>query len=156
MTKPALGIRDATVNDRSYFWEVNNVPPTRSLSISTDPIPWAEHKRWYAARLVDPATNLYIAESAGVRVGVAHLEHKGADAAISIALSPDHQGRGLGRRFIAKATRVALASGTTTRIIALIRSDNTRSINAFVAAGYVLAGQEGAEGIELLRYEATK
>ena len=74
----------------------------------------------------------------------------------SIALSPDHQGRGLGRRFIAETTRVALASGTTTRIIALIRSDNTRSINAFVAAGYVLAGQEDAEGIELLRYEATK
>ena len=155
MTETSVILREATPEDCRFYWTVNNAPTTRAQSITTDPIPWDSHARWYPARLADPATALYVAESGGDRVGVVRFDLAGEEATISVALAPEHQGKGLGRRVIAEATQTTLALTGATRAIALIRPDNVGSVRAFEAAGYVLDGRQAAGDTELLRYTAS-
>ena len=108
MTEAALIIRAAGPDDCRFYWTVNNDPTTRAVSMSTAPIPWASHATWYPARLSDPLTHLYVAEHGGVPVGVVRFDLEGEDATISVALAPEHQGKGLGRRIIAQATEKTL------------------------------------------------
>ncbi len=154
-SRPDLRVRGASDGDCRFYWEVNNAPSTRALSISTAPIPWESHQRWYAAKLGDPKTALQVAEANGQRVGVVRVDRDGPDVTISVALAPEHQGQGHGRRVIAAATQAALEDPATDRVIALIRPENPGSVRAFEAAGYVLIGEGESDGITLLRYEAT-
>lgn len=155
MTESPVIVRAATEEDCRFYWTVNNEPSTRAQSISSSPIPWETHERWYAQRLSDASTALYVAEAAGERVGVVRFDLAGDDSTISVALAPEHRGKGLGREIIACGTRTALQSGTVTRVIALIRPDNAGSVRAFLAAGYVRAEQTRANGVELLRFVAS-
>lgn len=148
-------VRAATAEDCHFYWTVNNEPSTRAQSISPDPIPWESHKRWYARHVDSAQTHLYIAEVAGERVGVFRFDLSGNDSTISIALSPEHRGKGLGREIIASGTRTNLANSAIKRVIALIRPDNVGSVRAFLAAGYVRDGQIEANGVELLRFVAS-
>ena len=156
MTELDFIVREAEVDDCRFFWEVNNVPSSREVFVSTDPIPWLEHASWYTERLTDLKTDLYIAETGGVRVGVVRFDHDDTDATISVALTPKYQGRGLGRRLIAEATQATLASGSKRRVIALVRSDNIKSRKAFEAAGYSVTDHDGlSRELVLVRYEMT-
>ena len=148
-----VAIREADDGDRLFYWKVNNAPTTRALSISTDPIPWSVHERWFFKHLAADATTLCVAEADGVRVGVVRFDHDGTSATISIALSPEHQGRGLGRRIIAESTQATLLETHIVSVIALIRPDNIARVRAFEAAGYERVGPWDTNS-GLLRYEA--
>ena len=156
MNEPTLTLRKAHSEDIRFYWEVNNTPTTRALSISPEPIPWEGHKAWYAARLSDPQTTLYVAELNEKRVGVLRVERgERGRTTISIALSEVYQGRGLGRQLIAEGTRLTLASPDITQVIALIRPNNIGSVRAFQAAGYQADGEAIERGVSLLRFIAT-
>ena len=156
MNEPALRLREAGSEDVRFYWEVNNTPTTRALSISPEPIAWEGHKAWYAARLSDAQTSLYVAELNEKRVGVLRIERDDkARATISIALSEVYQGRGLGRQLIAEGTRLTLAAPAITQVIALIRPNNIGSVRAFQAAGYRAAGEAIERGVSLLRFIAS-
>lgn len=155
MTESTVIVRAAVADDCHFYWTVNNEPSTRAQSIAPEPILWESHQRWYARHLDDATTQLYIAEVAGQRVGVFRFDLAGNDSTISIALSPEHQSKGLGREIIASGTSTTLASSTVKRVIALIRPDNIGSVRAFLAAGYIRDGQTEANGVELLRFVAS-
>ena len=74
-------------------------------------------------------------------------------ATISVALAPEHQGRGLGRRLIAAGTEATLNTRGVQRVIAMIRPTNVASVRAFEAAGYTLVGEVRDTDVALLRYE---
>lgn len=155
MTEAALIIRAAGPDDCRFYWTVNNDPTTRAVSMSTAPIPWASHATWYPARLSDPFTHLYVAEHGDVPVGVVRFDVEGEDATISVALAPEHQGKGLGRRIIAQATERTLLETSASRAVALIRPDNHGSVRAFVAAGYREDGSVVLGDHTMLRFIAT-
>ncbi|MGB0589267.1 MAG: GNAT family N-acetyltransferase [Myxococcota bacterium] len=149
-----LTLRVATSADCRFYWEVNNAPSTRALSISSEPIPWDDHTEWFESRLRGSETVLYVAELKGQRVGVVRFDVTTNEATISVAIAEFHRGRGLGRRVIAEGTRTTLATGDVAHVIALIRPDNIGSVRAFKAAGYVRDSETRVGDIELLRYVA--
>ncbi|MBJ95306.1 MAG: hypothetical protein CMP23_12660 [Rickettsiales bacterium] len=155
MTDPVVSIRAAEAEDCRFYWQVNNEPSTRAQSISPEPIPWESHQRWYAQRLLDQETVLYVAELEGERVGVLRFDRAGEESTISVALAPAYRGRGLGRQIIASGTRASLDSGAVKRVIALVRPDNIGSVRAFLAAGYLRSEQTRVQGVELLQFVAS-
>ena len=60
----------ATPDDSTAVYEWRNDDATRAASVSQSPVPWADHERWYARVLADPARHLYIAWEGGQRVGL--------------------------------------------------------------------------------------
>ena len=154
MSEAALTLRLATAEDCRFYWEVNNAPSTRALSISPGSIPWEDHTQWFERRLESATTTLYVAEVRNQKVGVVRFDLAAGEATISVAIAEEHRGRGLGRRVIAEGTQVTLSTDDGTHVVALIRPDNIGSVRAFKAAGYVRDGETQVGNVALLRYIA--
>jgi RimJ/RimL family protein N-acetyltransferase len=123
--------------DCRLIWEWANEPATRAASFSEEPIPWEQHRGWFAARLDDTGCLFFIAlDAAGEPVGQVRLDIDGDVAVISIGLASGFHGLGYGPEVIRRAVRELLASRPVARIDAFIRAENTASYRAFLKAGF--------------------
>jgi UDP-2,4-diacetamido-2,4,6-trideoxy-beta-L-altropyranose hydrolase len=77
-------------------------------------------------------------------------------AVISLALAPEHRGRGLGRRVIELATAAAFERWDVERVLAHTRPENVASQRAFAAAGYTPAGETVHAGVALVSFERLR
>lgn len=130
----AARLRKAAPADRDRVLAWNQAPDVRAASLDPRPIDPGAHARWFAARLGDPLTELWIAECDDAAIGCVRVERAatGGDGRISIVLDPRWRGRGVGRAVIAAAC--AASAGP---VVAEIRPDNLASQAAFAAAGFV-------------------
>jgi RimJ/RimL family protein N-acetyltransferase len=147
-----LTLRPATEEDVRFVWEVNNERTVRAQSISTEPIPWEDHRRWFADALERDDRKLYIAEVDEDRCGVVRFDLEDAEATISIALSPDVRGRGLGTQTIDKGSQMLCERGDAKRILAFVRPDNVASVKAFERAGFEFRETTRQSDVELNLY----
>ena len=145
-------IRAATADDARFYWDVNNDPSVRTQSIDTRPIPFDIHEAWFAASLESPTRRLFVAEAVDGAAGVVRFDVDGTEATISVALSPDYRGRGLGVATIRRGCEEIAARMGLRRVIALVRPDNGPSLGAFERAGFVTQpGTVTESGVELNR-----
>src|SRR5262245_61365913 len=101
---PEIRLRPARADDSESVWRWRNDPDTRRASRDTDEVSRSDHERWYAAALSDPKRSNLMAEVGGKACGVVRFDlEEHALAEISINLSPEFRGRGLGQRILAKA-----------------------------------------------------
>lgn len=148
-------LREATAQDLDRVFEWLNDPVTRAMSLSTAPVPYADHCAWFEASLAKATRHLFIAEHAGEAVGLLRLDAnaEAAGCTISINLAPQARGRGLGRASLEAATDAARQLGFA-HIDALIRSQNGASLAAFARAGYrPVDGTSAGEGVLAYRLE---
>lgn len=144
------------MEDCRFVWEVNSEPSVREQSIRTDPIPWEAHVGWFERMLAKESALLLVAEDDGVRLGVVRFDRAPEGAVISVALRPEHRGRGLGTKVIAEGTAKALDSGLAEVAVAYVRPSNEPSRRAFLAAGYASTAHETREGVALERFERRR
>ncbi len=155
----ALGLRElfaarpATPEDARFVWTVNNHPTARAQSLSTGDIPWETHLPWFQARLARPDCVFLIGLSNDEPIGVARFDVAGDEAVISLAVSADHRGKGLGRRLIRSITDLALARAGVRVAVALTRPTNAASRRAFAQNGYRDVGVVDMGGVEMCRFE---
>lgn len=144
--------------DRRYVWKVNNDPSVRERSISTDSIPWEDHVEWYAEVMSDPDRLLYVTQHEGEDCGVVRydLDRHAKEAEISIALQESFRGRHIGREVIEITSSAILGHNDVDTVVAHVRPDNTPSVKAFEAAGYVDQGHEEVRGVEMIRLECEE
>jgi L-amino acid N-acyltransferase YncA len=138
-----VSLRPVTYGDRMRTWGWNADPSVRAQSLDPRPIDAETHLRWFAARMVDPLTRMWIIQADRDPVGLVRLQRPRAGAPATISIVIDHATRscGLGRAAIQLACR---ADGGP--VVAEIRSTNLASIACFVAAGFAAAG-ESAPGV---------
>ncbi len=132
-------IRRATVEDCHELWVWRNHPEVRKWYFCKEGVTYQDHRRWFANKLRDPSTRIYIAEDAlGIKVGQARFDTKEGSTSISVGLSPLQFGKGLGSRLIKAATEMFLDQEPAVReVIAQVIENNTASRKAFTKAGYV-------------------
>ncbi len=53
-------LRNVRPEDRRRLFDWANEPLARQMSFTQRSIPWDEHERWFAARLTDPATRIFL------------------------------------------------------------------------------------------------
>ena len=76
----ALEVRPAAEADALMLWAWANDHGVRRASFHDDWIPWDSHAAWFAARLHDPASRLYVVEVHKVRSTQLGFEHRPAAA----------------------------------------------------------------------------
>lgn len=156
-TSDMISVRPARgdAEDRRYVWKVNNDPSVRERSISTESIPWEDHIEWYEEVMADPDRLLYVTQHHGDDCGVVRydLDRQAGEAEISIALQESFRGRHIGRRVIESTSSAILEHEDVDAVVAHVRPDNTPSMKAFEAAGYVDHGREEVRGVEMIRLE---
>lgn len=151
-----VALRKADESDMGRVWVWNNEPAARAASTRSESIPWEAHQRWFAAKLRDPQTALWIVERANIgAIGTVRVERAGDEDIISLALTPGVRGRGLGAVVIVEAIRQWRHAGVERPVVALVKPDNVASIKAFERAGFVLAGRRDIDGVQLNAYVSS-
>jgi UDP-2,4-diacetamido-2,4,6-trideoxy-beta-L-altropyranose hydrolase len=130
-------LRPVEMGDIKDLFEWNNHPLSRKNSLRSESITWEEHKRWFAERLADTLTTIYILCSDREKLGAVRFEEKENGVRISVVLNPDHIGKRLGSELIRRGTEKYMREKKPTHpIIAEIKGENLPSKRAFLGAGF--------------------
>ncbi|MDD5075395.1 MAG: GNAT family N-acetyltransferase, partial [Candidatus Peribacteraceae bacterium] len=152
-----LWLRPARTDDCATVFAWTNDPETRAASLSSAPVPWEEHVRWFESRLADPMHRFFIGSDAGDRpVGQVRFSRENDRATISVSLAPEARGKRLGTALIAAGCRRMFADSTLRTIDASIKPDNAASFAAFKKAGFREEGKTDVRGQPVLRCTLTK
>jgi RimJ/RimL family protein N-acetyltransferase len=143
-------LRAAREEDSEMLMALRNNPDAVRFSASGRAVTREEHERWFTRARSDPSRcRVWIAEAGAERVGQVRVDITGDSGTVSIAVGADHRGRGLATAML-KAVVVKSGVGhAPSRLTAVVRSDNTASLRAFIAAGF----RHVASGTEFLELE---
>ena len=124
----------------SYFNWANDLEVRRN-AIHTETIPWATHKKWFAKKLSDPKSHLYVLEAAGLPVGQIRFDQEGHEARIDYSLDTLVRGRRWGARLVSLGMQL-VEKGKPIRLRAEVKADNEASRSVFSSLGFTMAGNE--------------
>ena len=136
-------IRKAKSTDAEMVFGWRNDDEARAVSRSSKKVKWEDHVHWFAERLMTKhAESVWIIEREKTPVGSGRINRYKDDhrAEISIALAPEHRREGLGRLAIAQLSTMVKSMGRVP--VAYVRVSNSRSLNAFMAAGFKLSSPD--------------
>jgi spore coat polysaccharide biosynthesis predicted glycosyltransferase SpsG/RimJ/RimL family protein N-acetyltransferase len=131
LTSDTVRIRPATLDDAEFVFELRTDTEVRRQSFQDAP-DWHRHLDWYRTVIDDPGRRLLVIETAAGPAGQIRLDTVGDHEVVSLAIAEPARGRGLARRALANAKELAAGD-----LVAHIKPDNTRSLAAFAAAGFV-------------------
>jgi len=148
-----MRLRAAKESDCRLVWEWANDPEVRAAAFSSEPIPWEQHKTWFARRMRDPECCILIAENAGGRaVGQFRVDWRSdRDGEIDVSVASQFRGSGYGGVLIdLGATSVLAKKGE--RLHAFVKVENQASRRAFEQAGFANLGEEIVRGQRAVHY----
>jgi UDP-2,4-diacetamido-2,4,6-trideoxy-beta-L-altropyranose hydrolase len=132
-----LQLRRAEPQDSRVLWEWANEPAARAASFSQDAIPWDRHVEWFAARLRDESSRIYIASEADQEpVGAVRFQLENSRAVVSISVAPGARGQGLGWGMLSLASECLFQSTPAAVVDAYVKPENAASLRLFEKAGF--------------------
>jgi UDP-2,4-diacetamido-2,4,6-trideoxy-beta-L-altropyranose hydrolase len=143
----ALKLRLVREDDCRLLFEWAQDPVARAVSFHPAAISWEDHSRWFAERLQDPQSVIYIGENAGGEaVGLVRFQIKDEKAVLSVNVALQFRGAGWGAELILFSTRALvrnrLRAHSVRRVEAFVKPENQASVRLFEASGFRRAGKE--------------
>jgi predicted dehydrogenase len=139
-----VALRAAAAEDRDRLRAWRNEPAVRAASRSPDEVPAADHAAWFARRLADPDTRIFIVEHRGAPGGTVRVDRlRGDRGEIHVALAPEVRGRGLAAPALRQAAERGARELRLATVEANVREDNAPSLRAFARAGFEEARRDG-------------
>ncbi len=144
-----LEVRLAELSDSDRILQWNNDPETRKNSINQDEISKEDHAKWYAGKLEDPEYLMLVLEKDQTPCGLVRYDLD--EHLISIVLSPEFRGQGLGKHVLAIGVGFIEGAGHS-----LIRADveepNVSSHKIFEQCGFEKIGERTLDGRLFYQY----
>ncbi|MBI3632774.1 MAG: GNAT family N-acetyltransferase [Candidatus Vogelbacteria bacterium] len=139
-------LRRANIGDLQFLFDLRNEPQVRNVSFFTSSIDLSDHKRWFEKKLSSIYSAIYIATlEDGIPIGQVRYDVDAEDksvAEVSIALTSNFTGRGLGNKILRNSCLLFFEDfAGVSSVDALIKKDNIASIKSFEKAGYMNLGQ---------------
>jgi RimJ/RimL family protein N-acetyltransferase len=132
-------LRPARSSDAPVLLAWRNDPETRAASFTSSPVTPGDHAGWLRDALARADRRLYVAEVAGEPVGTARLDLDGDVGIVSLTVSPEHRGRGVGADILRALADEAFATlAELRRLVARVKRANARSRAVFERAGFRL------------------
>jgi UDP-2,4-diacetamido-2,4,6-trideoxy-beta-L-altropyranose hydrolase len=136
-----ISFRSATRADSRRVWEWRRAV-SKSARMACEDTLYHQHDVWFCRAVSDPDRSILIAEQGDLPCGYLRLDSNGASRArVSICLSPEFRGKGLGGRLLEEADRLGRALGFE-HLCAEIHPENQASALVFEAAGYTQGNLE--------------
>lgn len=136
-------LRPAQSDDVGTVFAMRNLLEIVRWTESGREVTMEEHRGWFASRMAGSDNRLFLIEVEGTPAGAIDLAMRRGEVIISIYLLSPLRGRGHGRRLIRQACDTARACWGPLTVVARILSDNTPSLHAFGASGFVETGTDG-------------
>lgn len=133
---PALEstLRPVTENDVTILFHWANDPEVRLNSIQQDPILWEDHQQWFARKLQDKTTRMFLLEFAGKAVGQIRIDQSEGHHYIDYSIEQNYRGKGFGKCIVAQL----LQAHPNLSYAAVVKKTNRPSIRVFESLGFEL------------------
>lgn len=143
-----IRVRHASMDDCHFLFELRNDPVARLAFIHTEEVTRDNHIAWLQDYLQSSQGILYIAEDiSGNKLGVVRFDISGIEAEVSINISPDFRGKGLGFDILTKSLDTFRTEHPDIVCLkAHIKPDNLASQKIFKKSGFVNQGMNEIHG----------
>jgi UDP-2,4-diacetamido-2,4,6-trideoxy-beta-L-altropyranose hydrolase len=136
-----IRLRPVNEGDCQLLWEWCNDPAVRARSFNSDPITYAEHRRWLARKIANPDCIFFIAsDERNVPLGQVRYDIEGEKAVVSVSVDDRVRGQGYGAEIIRRSAEKIFSETNVKNIHSYVKPDNEASIRAFEKSGYRAAG----------------
>jgi UDP-2,4-diacetamido-2,4,6-trideoxy-beta-L-altropyranose hydrolase len=132
-------LRPAREEDVIFYYNWANERAVRSSAVHTEPILWESHRKWFAHKMRDEESRLFVMEAKGLPVGQIRFDAAAGEARISYSLDPIVRGRGWGKRLVELGVD-AFRRRPAARPVCLhadVRIGNDASSAVFLRTGFV-------------------
>ncbi|WP_147818860.1 UDP-2,4-diacetamido-2,4,6-trideoxy-beta-L-altropyranose hydrolase [Salidesulfovibrio onnuriiensis] len=151
MAPTKISVRPAEETDCAPIWQWANDPVSRTNSFDSSEIPWESHCKWFTAKLEQKDCRMLIGMNQNnVPVGVVRVEFVKGEHVISVNLSPQFRGVGLGSALIKAGCEHCCRDGRMA-ITAYVKPENAASRKVFAAAGFLEQETLDYTGAQALR-----
>jgi len=134
----AIRLRPVCEKDIVLYFNWANDPQVRRNAVHTSPIPWATHEAWFAGKLRDANSHLFVQEASGLPVGQIRFAREGDEAHIDYSLDSIVRGRGWGTKLVALGCDL-MQGIQPLRLRAEVKVENIFSSNVFLRVGFTEA-----------------
>jgi UDP-2,4-diacetamido-2,4,6-trideoxy-beta-L-altropyranose hydrolase len=138
-----LRLRSACPDDVGFYFSWANDPEVRRQAIHSEPISWKRHQQWFARKLADSRSRLFVLLAGTLPVGQIRFDRQGDEAQIDYSLDALVRARGWGAQLVGMGSALAQQSEPI-RIRAEVKAGNHSSRAVFVRLGFDQA--ESAQG----------
>jgi len=133
--------RPASIQDENLYHAWANEPEVRRQSFQTDPIPLAEHQRWFRDRLHSANALLQVfVDGEGLPLGQVRFERTDPEpwtCVVGFSLDPVARGHGLASELLTCGLRELTRHwGVTQEVYAEVKVSNAASAKALQTAGF--------------------
>jgi len=140
-----LRLRPACPNDVGLYFNWANEPEVRRQAIHSEPILWKGHQAWFASKLADPQSRLFVLLAGALPVGQIRFDRQGEEAQIDYSLDVLVRQRGWGTQLVAMGIALFRQSDPV-RIRAEVKAENLSSRAVFARLGFNQAASAQGEG----------
>ena len=130
VAKPTLTLIIAQIEDRDTILEWASDPQVRRASFQTREITEHEHAIWYAAKLSDPNSRIWILKRDGVSCGIVRVDRVDGIATLSYSMAASHRGKGMSIPMLKLALEEMAKIWPSGKVEAWTRPENIASIRA--------------------------
>jgi RimJ/RimL family protein N-acetyltransferase len=135
-------LRPVREEDCEIIWHWTNESAIRSVSFSSDYIPWTAHVQWFTSKLGDPNCFFYIVlNQDDVPIGQVRYEISYQEATISLGITESFRGHGYGCQIILLGCKKLLQDSAVKKINAYVKPSNFASIRVFLKSGFQNTGE---------------
>lgn len=134
-----LLILPAEESDMLDIFNLSNDIEVRKNSFNSEQIKLEDHIKWIKSKLKDENCVFYtVKTNEGKLAGQVRFDknRESNDFVISINLSSEYRGKGLGSFIIKSASDKLKVERNVVKVIALIKKENRASLKSFLKAGY--------------------
>jgi len=122
-------IREVKEKDSPAIWKIRNHPANRRWFNTTEAIGFDSHDQWFENKYFkDKANKCFVLQLSEKIAGYGRFDLSDGYYLISIALDPEHQGRGLGNELLSGALKLL---GRGKDILAEVKKKNQASLKLF-------------------------
>ena len=133
-----LEVREATLKDMWLIFEWRNSEPARLASFNTSVISKSDHEAWFKRVLKARDRKIYMGVLGKQSIGMVRFDiNSQGEAMVSILLSPEFMGKGLGWMLLNRAIEAfKIECPEVDTLRALVKKENIASKRTFEKAGF--------------------
>ena len=156
-----LNIRQATMGDLKFVFDLRNEEATRKVSFNSKTISPEEHRQWFEKKITDNNSIIYIVDIENLPIAQVRFDFiNNKEAEINIAVTKDFRNKGYGTEVLKKTSSNFLEEFPRIKTIyAFIKPDNKASLRSFEKAGFLFSKntlKKGNECFEMVLNNITE
>ncbi len=148
-----LSLRSAGEHDVERLWLWANDPSVRRNSYHPEPIPFADHRKWFKKKLGSPDSLILILMLDGIAAGQVRYDRvEPQTAEIDFSIDRRFRGLGLGSKMVEMSLSDAFNRLQVSELRANVFAANPASQAAFLKAGFKLVEPCEVKGVHCILY----